>query len=123
MVPEKEIVQLLFEKLCEQPSLPFPEERKTLNAPYEQGVYIIRKGSEVLHVGRTPRGRGGLHQRLSNHLHGSSSFTKQYLNGAGDKLRQGHTYQCLAIADSRQRALLEAYAIGMLCPAHLGLGE
>ena len=84
---------------------------------------MIRKGKTVLHVGRTLRGEGGLRQRLNNHLHGRSSFTKKFYKGRGRNLRSGHTYQFLVVEDARRRALLEAYAIGRLCPKHLGLGE
>ena len=123
MTTDRRVVKRLFKELCAQPRLLFPEERRPLNAPYKHGVYFIRKGQKVLHVGRTARAKGGLHQRLSNHLHGSSSFTNEFLDGAGKKLRHGYTYQYLEVKDRRHRALLEAYAIGTLCPAHLGLGE
>jgi hypothetical protein len=42
---------------------------------------------KVLHVGRTPRGKKGLRQRLNNHLHAGSSFTLKYLDGHGARLR------------------------------------
>jgi hypothetical protein len=87
-------------------------------------VYIIRKEETVLHVGRTLRGRDGIHQRLKNHLHGSSSFTNEYLKGNGAILREDAcTYQYLELEDPRKRALLEALAVGTLCPKHIGLGE
>jgi hypothetical protein len=35
----------------------FPQEREQLIAPLEPGVYVIRKGDTVLHVGRTLRGK------------------------------------------------------------------
>ena len=93
-------------------------------APPEPGVYVIRKSDAVLHVGRTLRGKNGLYQRLKNHLHGSSSFTHEYLKGKEVVLRDGkHTYQFLVVKNTRTRALLEAYAIGVLCPKHIGLGE
>lgn len=90
----------------------------------EQGVYIIYdpKG-EVVHVGRSVRGRNGLYQRLRNHLRGNSSFTKQFLNGDGSKLRSGYKYKYKVIPNPRTRALLEALATGRLCPKHLGLGD
>lgn len=117
-------IKQLFEKLCNQPRRFFPQQRQRLDAPSKQGVYIIRKEEAVLHVGRTLRGKNGLYQRLTNHLHGSSSFTNEYLKGVGTILRKGkYTYQYLELADSRKRALLEAYAIGTLCPEHIGLGE
>jgi hypothetical protein len=59
-----------------------------------------------------------------NHLQGSSSFTNDYLKGKGAPLREeGYTYQYLELEDPRKRALLEAYAIGTLCPKHIGLGK
>ncbi len=76
-----------------------------------------------MHVGRTLRGKGGIHQRLNNHLHGQSSFTAVKFDRMGWKLRNGYEYQYLEVRNSRKRALLEAYAIGMLCPNHIGLGE
>ena len=116
-------VQKLFKNLCDQTLQPFPKKREPLNAPTTHGVYVIRKGSKVAHVGRTLRGKHGLHQRLSNHLQGASSFTQNYLNGSGSKLREGYTFQHLEVKGPRLRALVEAYAIGILCPEHLGLGD
>ena len=122
--PEKEKVAELFAALCRQPKLRFPKEREQLIAPTEAGVYVIRQDNLVLHVGRTLRGKDGLHQRLKNHLRGSSSFTDKYLKGKGALLRDGrHTHQSLVVENTRLRALLEAYAIGTLCPKHIGLGE
>lgn len=124
MNSEKQEVKRVFDELCSQPKRSFPQYRQTLDAPSKPGVYIIRKGETVLHIGRTLRGRNGLHQRLRNHLHGSSSFTDHYLRGKGATLRErGYTYQYLELEDSRKRALLEAYAIGTLCPEHIGLGD
>lgn len=124
MNKESQTVKKLFDKLCEQPRRPFPPSRQRLNAIKKQGVYIIRKQKTVLHVGRTLRGRNGIHQRLKNHLHGSSSFTNEYLKGKGATLQEdGYTYQYLILEEARKRALLEAYAIGTLCPEHIGLGE
>jgi len=34
-----------------------------------------------------------------------------------------YTYQYLEVTDPRQRALVECYAAGVLCPAHLGVGQ
>ncbi len=31
-------------------------------------------------------------------------------------------FGCLPVTDDRRRALLEAYAIGVLCPKHIGHG-
>ena len=122
MTPERQKVEELFNTLCKQPMLQFPQNHKKLEVTSKQGVYIIRKGDIVLHVGRTLRGKKGLYQRLEDHLHGNSSFTKEYLKGNGAALRKGHTHQYLVVEDARLRALLEAYAIGTLCPKHIGLG-
>ncbi len=124
MNKESQGIKILFDKLCRQLKRPFPRFRQPLDAPLKQGVYVIRKKETVLHVGRTLGGRNGIHQRLKNHLHGSSSFTKKYLKGKGATLREdGYTYQYRVLEDPRKRALLEAYAVGTLCPKHIGLGE
>lgn len=124
MNSESQKVKLLFGQLCKQLKRSFPKHRQSFDATSKQGVYIIRKDEDVLHVGRTLHGEGGLHQRINDHLHGSSSFTDKYLKGKGAILREdGYTYQCLEVEKPRQRALLEAYAIGKLCPKHFGLGE
>jgi hypothetical protein len=96
-----------------------------MDAPNKQGVYLIYSpgSKKVVHVGRTYRGTAGLRQRLRNHLHGSSSFTQEYLEGHGRKLREGYTFRCLPVTSARQRALVEAYATGYFCPAHIGTGE
>jgi hypothetical protein len=65
MTLECEKIKDLYNKLIKQQQHPFPKEREELKVPTRQGVYIIRKGMNVLHVGRTPRGKEGLHQ-----LHG-----------------------------------------------------
>jgi hypothetical protein len=70
----------------------------------------------------TVRGRKGLRQRLNNHLHGASSFVFKAFKGKGAKLREGFKFRLIAIEDHRLRALLEAYAVGQLCPDHLGHG-
>src|SRR5262249_12513613 len=85
--------------------------------------YVIYSSTgKVLHVGRTLRGLLGIRQRLTNHLQRQSSFTMQYLKGDSSKLRSCK-FRCLVVTNPRKRALLEAYATGYLCPAHLGLGE
>ena len=123
MNKENQEIIALFEVLRSQPKRSFPRSRQPLDAPTTHGVYIMRKNETVLHVGRTVYGQNGLYQRLNNHLHGASSFTRGYLKGKGATLREsGYTYQFLELEDSRKRALLEAYAIGTLCPEHLGLG-
>ena len=120
---ERRIVIQLFRQLCRQPVIPFPAPRGRLDAPYALGVYLIRDPSKhVVHVGRTPRAKNGLHQRLGDHLAGRSSFVYDHLGGDGSRLRAGYSFQCLAVEDGRKRALLEAFATAWLCPDHLGLG-
>ncbi|HCC68276.1 MAG TPA: hypothetical protein DEP99_00075 [Nitrospiraceae bacterium] len=124
MIRESQEVKKIFDELCAQTKRPFPKFSQPLDAPSKPGVYIIRKKEVVLHVGRTLRGKGGIHQRLKNHLHGLSSFSAKYLKSKGVTLRKDeYTYQYLVLEDPRKRALLEAYAVGTLCPEHIGLGE
>ncbi len=123
MKTEFETVEELFNTLTNVEASVFPELRGKLNAPDAQGVYVIYdpKG-HVVHVGRTPKAKGGIAQRLRNHMSGSSSFKYYYLDGDGSKLRGKFKFRCIAVKNPRIRALLEAYAVGRLCPKHLGLG-
>jgi hypothetical protein len=117
-------IKTLYRRLLWRKPLRFPNAGEHLSVTDKHGVYIIygpRK--QVLHVGRTLRGRKGLRQRLNNHLHGSSSFTARYLRGKGSKLRGSHSFAFVEISNARTRALVEAFAVGNLCPKHLGLGE
>ncbi|HYN81831.1 MAG TPA: GIY-YIG nuclease family protein [Gemmatimonadaceae bacterium] len=117
-------IRKLFQSLRGASRFAFPRRRERIQAPDKHGVYIIfSPRGAVLHVGRTLRGKRGLRQRLKNHLHGSSSFTIQYLKGKGSRLRSGYEFSFIEISDARTRALLEAYAVGRLCPKHLGVGE
>src|SRR5262245_59404347 len=124
MTREQANIQRLFGRLTHSPLQPFPSPRGKLIAPNGQGVYVIYSPRwRVVHVGRTPSGTGGIRQRLGNHLHNASSFTARFLDGHGAELRRGYTFRCLVAKSRRLRALLEAYAIGRLCPAHIGLGS
>jgi hypothetical protein len=125
MTHELEQIAVLFRQLTRSPLKTFPALRQKLDAPDRQGVFVIfdPKGATVLHVGRTPKGQRGLFQRLRDHMSGSSSFTRKYLNGDGAELRGKYKFRHLAVSNPRRRALLEAYAIGHLCPAHIGLGQ
>jgi hypothetical protein len=125
MSREQKAVRALFIELKHSRLHEFPKHRKRIDAPNKQGVYVIYSPGvrKVVHVGRTYEGTAGLRQRLKNHLHGSSSFTEQYLKGRGPSLRNGYTFRCLPLASPRRRALLEAYAVGCLCPAYIGLSE
>lgn len=117
-------IKAKFLELIRQPLHKFPKQGERLEATSEHGVYIIYSpGGNVMHVGRTLRGEKGLHRRLKNHLYGRSSFVRIHMKGMSYKLRRGYGFRCLAIKSARQRALLEAYAIGVLCPKHIGLGD
>ena len=101
----------------------FPAAGGILEAPEERGVYVIYgPQDQVLHVGSTPKGERGIVKRLRDHMAASSSFTNSYLKGDGSVLRAGYSYRYVVVEDPRHRALLEAYAIGDLCPAHIGHG-
>jgi hypothetical protein len=120
---EERNVKTLFIKLQKAESVPFPKRRQPVKATNAPGVYIIlSKSDRVLHVGRTLRGDHGLRQRLYGHLNGQSSFVSTFLKGNKSRLRKGYKYKLIEVMRPRQRALLEHYAIGVLCPAHLGLG-
>lgn len=120
---EFELAEEFFNKLIGAEAVLFPKLRGKLNAPVKLGVYVIHdpKG-HVVHVGRTPIAKGGIAQRLRNHMSGVSSFSRNFLNGDGSKLREKYTFKCVEVENPRIRALLEAYAVGRLCPKHLGLG-
>lgn len=133
MSGERKILRTLLAELERAPVCRFPVTGKRHGAPTTKGIYVIYSSRmKVLHVGATPRGHRGLCQRLANHLHGKSSFTKnsQWLKRRGSNLqercrylRKRCKYRCLEVEDHRLRALLEAYAIGCLCPEHIGLGQ
>jgi hypothetical protein len=127
-------VQTKFAELIHSRLDKFPASRQRLNVTDKRGVYVIYgPRGEVLHVGGTPRGQRGIFQRLSNHLHGQSSFTNksQFLKKHGGRtlkdrytyVREHCKYRCLAINNERLRVLVEAYAIGHLCPDHIGLHQ
>lgn len=121
MSRELQRLEKLFNELVDAPHVRFPAPRKRLEAPQGKGVYIIRSPrGKVLHVGSTPRAKKGIAQRLKGHIQGNSSFVGKYLDGNSAELRNGYTFQCIVVDDPRTRALLEAYAIGHLCPAHIG---
>jgi hypothetical protein len=121
---ESRIVLELYRRLLKEPIRPILDRNFSCLVTSEPGVYVIRNSEgEPVHVGTRPRGELGLRQRLGDHLSGTSSFARKFLNRLKHKLWNGYSFQCLAVADARQRALLEALAIGRLCPLHLGTGE
>ena len=120
---EREDIKDLLSQLNSRPESPFPPSGQRINAPKTHGVYVIRNAAgQVLHVGRTLRGKDGLSQRLNNHLRGQSSFVRAYFNGDGNRLRDGCIFQYLEVDDDRTRALLEHCATCWHCPQYLGLG-
>jgi hypothetical protein len=126
MEAEQRAIKSLFKKLNGAGSNHFPKHGQKLLAPDKKGVYVIYgpKG-KALHVGSTPRAKKGLAQRLRNHLQGQSSFTKKFFAKSekrGPQLRNGYSYAFVIVPNDRRRALLEAYAIGSLCPKHIGHG-
>ncbi len=121
---EYETILKLHNQLLETPYNLFPPKGTGIKVCNEQGVYIIfSPEKEVLHVGRTLRGKNGLNQRLANHLVNGSSFSIQYLKNEGYKLREGYSFKYLNVSNPRERALLEALTTGLLCPAHIGTVE
>lgn len=124
MTVEAKFIAEQFRKLCVSKRFPFPVRGTSLDAPDSQGIYVIYSlDGAVMHVGRTVRGKRGLRQRLSDHLLGKSSFARVQFNRVGALLRGLYTYAYIEVADARARCLLESYAIGSLCPGHLGLGD
>jgi tRNA splicing ligase len=59
---------------------------------------------------------------LYNHISCTGVFYDKYLKPNKIKMRGTHKFKNLEVKDIRQRALLEAYASGNLCPAHFGTG-
>ena len=118
---EPKEISILFKKLMQSPYLKFPKKEQSLGAPTKKGVYIIFSPfKKILHVGCTPRAKYGLYQRLENHLSGQSSFVEKYLEGKATRLRKGYYFKVLTVESARERKFLEAYAIGQLCPEHIG---
>jgi hypothetical protein len=116
-------IKELLAKLLREPFHLFPARGERLQASNRKGVYIIYDPQDnVLHVGSTPRAKGGLGQRLRDHLRGNSSFTVSHFRGDGSCLSEGYKYRYLVIEGGRRRALVEALGIGELCPVHIGHG-
>jgi len=131
---EQRRVRAKFAELEHAPIHDFPQSGARIAATDKRGVYVIYSPrGKVLHVGTTPRGRRSIAQRLSDHFQGQSSFTRNshwLKKHAGPKLKKRCRYvrkhckfRCLAVKDERLRALLETYAIGNLCPDHIGLHQ
>ena len=124
MSTERQKIAALFDSLWKAAVRVFPETRKKLEASRTQGVYVILDPDDtVVHAGRTPRAKGGLHQRLYDHLYGRSSVVQEYRRGNAVSLRGSFKFGCLEVGEPRKRALLEAYPTAWLTPAHIGLGQ
>ena len=120
---ERKELMALYRKLVTSPQYNFPAKGK-LNVSDKHGVYIIYNcEDQVLHVGNTPSGKGGLNQRLYNHVSRTSSFSRNYLVKNNISLREKCKCRIIEVSYPRRRALLEALTIGLLCPAHIGTGE
>lgn len=118
----KEIMNL-YKVLIASDQYTFPKKGK-VKISENHGVYIVYSPADkVLHVGNTPSGKKGLDQRLYNHVTRTSSLSRQYLKPQNISLRNGYKYRVIEISSPRKRALLEALAAGLLCPAHIGTGE
>ena len=80
MNKEVKNTEKLYHQLMSQEEIAFPLPRKRMKASTDRGVYIIfDPHCTVVHVGRTPRAKNGIRQRLYDHLGGRSSFTQNYL--------------------------------------------
>src|SRR5689334_20461979 len=120
---EQQKIKLLFNRLLHERSYFFPQ-KGPLDITCQKGVYIIfNPKGKPSHVGNTPRGERGLCQRLNNHIYWCSSFSKKFLKPQGLSVRNEYSFKFLKISSARDRALLEALAIGLLCPEHIGTHE
>ncbi len=118
---ESKKVKKLVKKLEDSEVIFFPEEGK-IELPEVDGVYsIINKKEEVIHVGKTEGGLGGLFARINGHLYGKTSFRKAYLAPNEINLRNKYGVKWVEVKTERLRYLVEARAIGKFCPAYLPL--
>src|SRR5438105_3790623 len=119
---ERQLIRSLLSAINARPLMKFSTLRSREDVPNTHGVYVIRTRSRhPVHVGRTYRGKGGLRHRLLDHMGNRSSFCNVYLNGKGNRLRRGYTFQFLEVSNDRDRALLEYLATAWHCPRHLGV--
>jgi len=110
--------------LLREPTHTFPAERIKLDITLKQGVYIIYNSKhKVVHVGKTNSAKGGLNQRMNDHLGKNSSFTKNYLKPNKVDVRKGYYFRYLEIENSKERTFVEAMTAGFLCPDYIGTGE
>jgi hypothetical protein len=120
---EPQEIMNLHKKLIASKKFLFPEKGK-VNVSSKHGVYIIyNTKSEVVHVGRTQSGIGGLNQRLYNHISKAGVFYSKYLKPRGIEMRGKYFFRYIEVSSPRTRGLLEVLTAGLLCPAHFGTGE
>jgi hypothetical protein len=123
MKGEPKAVKAKLAQLLRSPMVPFPPAGERLDVPDLHGVYIIYdpKGQ-----GSPCRPDGSRETRALPEAQqppqGASSFVVTALDGKGSVLRDGYKYRRISIENSRLRAFLEAFAIGHLCPDHIGDG-
>jgi hypothetical protein len=117
--PMSELNQImaLLRKLKKRPIKTFPVLHQKIDAPQKPGVYIIYSPrGRVEHVGESRSIAG----RLRGHMGNSSSYVNKSLRRRGAQLRGAYRYRYLTVVSPRRRMLLQAMAIGQLCPRHLG---
>lgn len=102
LMSEAQEIRELFDKLAGETERTFRARGQKLDAPD--------------HLGESTSIAG----RLRGHMGNASSYVNQYLKHMGSQLRGAYKFRCLPIDDSRQRMLLQALAIGLLCPRHIG---
>ena len=56
-------------------------------------------------------------------LHQELISSKKYLKPNNIKLSEGFMFKYIVVENGSERAFLEALSIGLLCPAHIGIGE
>jgi hypothetical protein len=117
LMSEAQEIRELFDKLVGETERTFPALGQKLDAPELPGVYVIYSPEGIVdHVGESTSIAG----RLRGHMGNASSYVNQYLKHMGSQLRGAYKFRCLPIDNSRQRMLLQALAIGLLCPQHIG---
>jgi hypothetical protein len=120
---EPKLIIKLYEDLINFDFHIFPIKGK-INICDKHGVYIILSPKdEILHVGSTKTAKGGINQRLLNHVRNQSTFSKGFMKLNSINLRNGYKFKYIEVENGRIRALLEALTAGMLCPLHFGTGE
>lgn len=114
------IIQSHFNRLIKSRLLSFKSTTDVNNISTNLGVYIIYNNKkEVLYIGRTPKAKGGLKQRIKNHLNGASSFSINFAQKNNLDLKKIGKFRYIPIEDYSERAYTEALATGKLCPQYI----